>query len=59
LFPKKRFGRKKGNFKAFISLVVIIVFLIYGFMYLDTKVKPSVLAIAEVKASVTLSPLFT
>ncbi len=50
MFPKKRFGRKKGNFKAFISLILIILIFIYGFMFVDKKVKPSVLAIAEVKA---------
>ena len=53
MFPRRRFGRRNnGNFKLFITLILIVLVVIYGFMFVDKKVKPSVLAIAEVKASV-------
>ncbi|SHJ30497.1 sporulation protein YunB [Geosporobacter subterraneus DSM 17957] len=47
---KYRRPRKKGNLKAFVAIIGIFLFLIYSFLLVDRKVKPSVLAIAEVKA---------
>ncbi|MEW9121573.1 MAG: hypothetical protein AB2421_02595 [Thermotaleaceae bacterium] len=56
---KYRRSRKKGNLKAFIAILAIFLFLIYGFLLVDKKVKPSVLAIAEVNGCVSLSPLIS
>ena len=53
---KYRRPRKKGNIKAFIAIIGIFLFLIYSFLLVDQKVKPSVLAIAEVNPRATLSP---
>ena len=53
---KSRRPRRKGNIKAFIAIIGIFLFLIYSFLLVDRKVKPSVLAIAEVNPRVTLSP---
>ncbi|AOT68609.1 sporulation protein YunB [Geosporobacter ferrireducens] len=47
---KYRRPRRKGNLKAFIAILAIFLFVIYSFLLVDKKVKPSVLAIAEVKA---------
>jgi len=51
-----RNGQKRKN-KGFIFIVAIIVLLIYGFLIVDRNIKPTVLAISEVKEGVTLSPL--
>jgi len=51
-----RHGQGRKN-KGFIFIVFIFVMLIYGFLIVDSKIKPTVLAISEVKASVTKSPL--
>lgn len=40
----------KGSLKAFISIIIIFLVLIYGFMLVDQKIKPAFIAIAEVKA---------
>lgn len=47
---KYRRPRRNGNLKAFVAIIGIFLFLIYSFLLVDRKVKPSVLAIAEVKA---------
>ncbi|WP_243109395.1 sporulation protein YunB [Anaerophilus nitritogenes] len=48
----RRYGHKKmkGSLKVFISIILIFLVLIYGFLLIDTKIKPAFLAIAEVKA---------
>jgi len=51
-----RYGQGKKK-KGFIFIVFIFVMLIYGFLIVDSKIKPTVLAISEVKASVTKAPL--
>ncbi len=42
--------QQKGKLKAFISIIVIALLGIYGFLFVDKKIKPAVIAIAEVKA---------
>jgi len=51
-----RHGQGRKN-KGFIFIVAIVFFLIYGFLIVGRNIKPSVLAISEVKAGITLSPL--
>ncbi|WP_053957609.1 sporulation protein YunB [Inediibacterium massiliense] len=48
----RRYGQRKikSSLKAFISIILIFLVLIYGFLLIDTKIKPAFLAIAEVKA---------
>ncbi|MCT4593385.1 MAG: sporulation protein YunB [Anaeromicrobium sp.] len=41
---------KRRSFKVFISLTLIFLFSIYGFIFIDKKVKPAFLTIATVKA---------
>jgi len=46
---KNRFN-KKGNFIAFFSIIITILVISYGFIFVDKQIKPTVLAIAEIKA---------
>ncbi|MFZ5965972.1 MAG: sporulation protein YunB [Bacillota bacterium] len=50
MLSRRRYYRKKGNFKAFLSIIIMLLLIFYGFMLIDKKIKPAVLAIAEVKA---------
>lgn len=54
MFPKQRYGKryKKNKRKAFafIYIILSLLLLIYGFTLIDKKIKPTVLAIAEMKA---------
>ncbi len=43
----------KGSLKAFISIILIFLVLIYGSLVIDKKIKPAFLAIAEVNPSVS------
>jgi sporulation protein YunB len=46
----RKYRQKKGNLKAFIIIIIVMLFGIYGFLFVDKKIKPAVIAIAEVKA---------
>lgn len=48
----RRYHRRKakGSLKTFISIIIIFLVLIYGFLLVDQKIKPAFIAIAEVKA---------
>ncbi|MCT4621119.1 MAG: hypothetical protein N4A62_17245 [Marinisporobacter sp.] len=45
--------KTKGSLKAFISILLIFLVLIYGFMLVDQKIKPAFIAIAEVNLFVS------
>ncbi|KXG74192.1 sporulation protein YunB [Thermotalea metallivorans] len=47
---RRKYHRKKGNLKAFMTIVITFLLVIYSFLFVDQKIKPAVLAIAEVKA---------
>ncbi|MBB6215998.1 hypothetical protein HNQ80_002089 [Anaerosolibacter carboniphilus] len=47
---RRKYQKRRGNFKAFMTLVLLFLFIIYSFMFVDQKIKPAVLAIAQVKA---------
>jgi len=51
-----RYGQGGKN-KGFIFSVFVFVRLIYGFLIVDSNIEPSVFAISEVRAGVTLSSL--
>ncbi|WP_231701764.1 sporulation protein YunB [Crassaminicella thermophila] len=42
--------KMKSSLKAFISILITFLVLIYGFLLVDQKIKPAFIAIAEVKA---------
>lgn len=44
--------KNRGRNKLFIIIVIITTLIIYGFIVLDRNIKPSVLAISEVKARI-------
>ncbi len=46
----KRSYKKNGRFIIFINIVLIILLISYGFIYIDRQIRPTVLAIAEIKA---------
>ncbi|MBB6216010.1 hypothetical protein HNQ80_002101 [Anaerosolibacter carboniphilus] len=54
---RRKYQKRRGNFKAFMTLVLLFLFIIYSFMFVDQKIKPAFLAIAQVNACVSLSPL--
>lgn len=43
-------GRKSKRKKAFFIIIAILVVLVYGFVWVDKNIKPTVLAISEVQA---------
>ncbi|MCT4604580.1 MAG: hypothetical protein N4A64_00530 [Marinisporobacter sp.] len=43
----------RRKLKAFISILLIFLLLIYGFLLVDQKIKPAFIAIAEVNPSVS------
>ena len=52
-YRKYKYRRNKSSMKAFIMIVFVFLVLIYGFLMIDKKVKPAVIAIAEVNPSVS------
>jgi len=44
------YQQRRGSFKGFMVIVILFLFIIYSFMFVDQKIKPAVLAIAQVKA---------
>ncbi|RKD26085.1 sporulation protein YunB [Caminicella sporogenes DSM 14501] len=53
MFSKKTYGvnYRKKNVLVFIYIIFILLLIVYGFIIVDKKIKPTVLAIAEVKAN--------
>ncbi|QZY56472.1 hypothetical protein [Crassaminicella profunda] len=51
----RRYHRRKtkGILKAFISILLIFLILIHGFLLVDQKIKPAFIVIAEVNPSVS------
>ncbi|QZY56459.1 hypothetical protein [Crassaminicella profunda] len=51
----KRYRRRKmkGSLKAFISILLIFLILIYGFLLVDQKIKPAFKWVAEVNLCVS------
>lgn len=47
---RRKYRQKRGGFKGFMAIVLLFLFIIYSFMFVDQKIKPAVLAIAQVKA---------
>ncbi|MFT9494886.1 MAG: sporulation protein YunB, partial [Anaerosolibacter sp.] len=47
---RNKYQRRRSNFKGFMALVLLLLFIIYSFLFVDQKIKPAVLAIAQVKA---------
>ncbi|QZY56482.1 hypothetical protein [Crassaminicella profunda] len=52
-YRRHRRGKMKGSLKSFISIIIIFLVLIYGFMLVDQKIKPAFIAITEVNLSVS------
>lgn len=54
MLPTRKYGRmyqKRKRVVAFIYIIFSLLIIIYGFMIVDKKIKPTVLAIAEIKAN--------
>lgn len=46
---RKNKGQKKSTMKAFLFLVLIFLVTIYGFLFMDNKIKPYVFSIAQMR----------
>ncbi len=46
---KNKYKKSTSALKVFFSIIIIILISIYGFIYLDTKIKPAVFNIAEMR----------